>query len=43
MFSGLIPAFDTINNYSVGYQATDIVGLSIAAVAVLIKGRILKS
>ena len=42
MFSGLIPAFDAINNYSVGYQATDIVGLVIAAIAILIQGWIVK-
>ena len=42
VFSGLIPAFDAINNYSVGYQATDIVGLVIAAIAILIQGSIVK-
>ena len=42
VFSGLIPAFDAINNYSVGYQATDIVGLVIAAIAILIQGWIVK-
>ena len=42
VFSGLIPAFDAIDNYSVGYQATDIIGLVIAAVAILIQGWIVK-
>lgn len=37
VFSGLIPAFDAINNYSVGYQSTDIVGLVIASISVLIQ------
>ena len=42
VFSGLIPAFDAINNYSVGYQAADIIGLVIAAVAILIQGWVVK-
>ena len=42
VFSGLIPAFDAINNHSVGYQATDIIGLAIAAVAIIIQGWVVK-
>lgn len=37
VFSGLIPAFDSINYGSNAYQATDIIGLVIAAIAILIQ------